>query len=81
MLRRKYLITKQEKVISSLKKETCRLKLKIPEYKKKWESMIKVDEKEDEEFSVWADAVEEYNDKLEEIELAEEFLLELQKRI
>jgi len=70
MLRRKYLISKQESVISSLNKESEELAKKVPKRKSP-------DKMTDEEF----DSLEDYEDKILEIELAEEFLLELQKRI
>jgi integrase len=81
LLRKKYLVRKQELVVSNLEKELSKLKLKIPKYQKKWEKIKFKDEKEDAEFTIWADAVEEYENKKEEFELAEEYLTELKKKV
>jgi len=70
MLRRKYLISKQELIISILKKE-------LEELDKEVSKRISPDKMTDKQF----DALEDYEDKILEIELAEEFLSELQKRI
>jgi len=69
MLRRKYLISKQESVISSLKKELEELAKIVPKRKSP-------DKMTDEEF----DFLEDYEDKILEIELAEEFLVEMKRR-
>jgi len=80
MLRRKYLISKQESIISSLKEELEELYKKIPEFQKKWESDKAIHaKKENKEFVVWFDSVEDYEDKKLEIELAEEELADLKK--
>lgn len=70
MLRRRYLISKQESVISSLKKELEELAKKVPKRK----GSDKMTRKE-------FDSLEDYEDKILEIELTEEFLTELKKKI
>jgi integrase len=70
MLRRKYLVSKQESVISSLKEELEILFEKVPKRKS-------ADKMTDNEF----DLLEDYEDKKLEIELAQEFLKELKKKI
>ena len=69
MLRRKYLVSKQASAISSLKKELEELAKKVPKRKSP-------DKMTDKEF----DSLEDYEDKILEIELAEEFLVEMKKR-
>jgi len=69
MLRRRYLVSKEESVISNLKKELEKLAQKVPKRKSP-------DKMTDKEF----DALEDYEDKILEIELAEEFLVEMKKR-
>jgi len=69
MLRRKYLVSKQESAISSLKKELEELAKKVPKRKSP-------DKMTDKEF----DSLEDYEDKILEIELAEEFLVEMKRR-
>lgn len=90
MLRKKYLISKQESIISSLKEELRKAEIKIPKPNPKWfkdfESMthkeiLKIYGKsEDNEFSVWADSLEVCEDLKEHIEFAEQYLTELKKR-
>jgi len=70
MLRRKYLVSKQESTISSLEKELEVLAEKVPKRKSP-------DKMTDKQF----EALEEYEDKLLEIELAQEFLKELKKKV
>jgi len=90
MLRRKYLVSKQESAISSLKEELREAEVKVPKSNPKWfkdfESMthkeiLKIHGKsEDNEFSVWADSLEVCEDLKEYIEFAEQHLTELKKR-
>jgi len=90
MLRKKYLISKQESIISSLKEELREAEVKVPKSNPKWfkdfESMthkeiLKIHGKsEDNEFSVWADSLEVCEDLKEHIEFAEQHLSELKKR-
>lgn len=93
LLRKKYLVRKQKAVVSSLEKELSKLKLKIPKYQKKWEKTKaeikkemelmaqKIEVPEDEEFTIWADAVEEYEDKKEELDFQSERLKDLKNKI
>ena len=70
MLRRKYLVSKQENTISSLKLELNDLAKLVPKRKS-------TDKMTDKQFM----ALEDYEDKKLEIELAEEFLIELKKKV
>jgi len=69
MLRRRYLISKQESIIFDLKKELEELAKKVPKRKSP-------DKMTDKQF----DSLEDYEDKILEIELVVEFLNELKKR-
>ena len=80
MLRRKYMISKQESVISSLKKELEELHKNIPNSKEEWFRDEFAFKEESEEFNAWFDSVEDYEDKKLEIELLEKHLAELKKR-